>query len=253
MHKDALDLVRVYPAPGNRPGNYTDMDGYRAAAVAYLQRVKDESGLSLNEVAQRVGVSHTTLTRPLNNPLYKYVPKFATLQRIALATGIGLPTELTNLPNAQPIVAKLKLLTVRGVVAAGMWQAAEVVQDVPLGEALMVEDPAYVGLPQWAELLRGPSMNRTYLDGDYLHVVDAAALGYFPRAGDDVIVERRTGQDGKVERTCKRVAVIEGQRALIGDSTVEHWNDPLPLDGGDEDTLIQIIGLVVGSYRSRRR
>jgi transcriptional regulator with XRE-family HTH domain len=252
MHGDGWELVRVYPAHRDGSGHGIIMDDYRAAVVAYLRRVKDESGLSLNEVAQRVGVSHTTLTRPLNNPLYKYVPKFATLQRIALATGIELPGELTNAPVAQPTVATLKLLTVRGVVAAGMWQAAEVIQDVPLGEALMVEDPAYAGLPQWAELLRGPSMNRTYLDGDYLHVVDAAALGYFPRPGDDVIVERRSAQDGKIERTCKRVAIIEGARVLVGDSTIEHWNAPLPMESAD-DTLVQVIGLVVGSYRARKR
>jgi transcriptional regulator with XRE-family HTH domain len=96
MHGDGWELVRVYPAHRDGSGHGIIMDDYRAAVVAYLRRVKDESGLSLNEVAQRVGVSHTTLTRPLNNPLYKYVPKFATLQRIALATGIELPGELTN-------------------------------------------------------------------------------------------------------------------------------------------------------------
>lgn len=116
----------------------------------------------------------------------------------------------------------------------------------------MVEDARYAGLPQWAELLRGPSMNRTYLDGDYLHVIDGPSLGYFPRPGDDVIVERRASQDGTVERTCKRVALIDGKHALTGDSTVDVWNAPLPLDAGD-DTIVQIIGLVVGSYRPRPR
>jgi len=228
------------------------MDDYRAAAVAYLRRVRDESGSSLNEIAQRVGVSHTTLTRPLSNPDYKYVPKYATLQRIALHTGIPLPAELTN-PNAgSPTIARLRVLSVRGIVAAGMWQSVEVAQDEALGEAPMVEDPRYAGLPQWAELLRGPSMNRTYLDGDYLHVIDGPSLGYFPHPGDDVIVERRSGQDGKVERTCKRVTIIDGKHALVGDSNIEHWNEPLPLDNGP-DSIVQIIGLVVGSYRPRRR
>lgn len=228
------------------------MDEYRAAAVAYLRRVRDESGLSLNEIAQRVGVSHTTLTRPLNNPEYKYVPKYATLQRIALLTRIGLPPELTNETSGPPSLGRLRVLSVRGTVAAGMWQTVELVQDEPLGEAPMVEDSRYAGLPQWAELLRGPSMNRTYQDGDYLHVIDAPSLGYFPHPGDDVIVERRSAQDGKIERTCKRVQIIDGKPALTGDSMVEHWNEPLPLDAGP-DSIVQIIGLVVGSYRPRRR
>lgn len=252
MHGDENDPVRLYARHRNGPGRRRLMDEYRAAVVAYLTRVKDESGLSLNEIAQRVGVSHTTLTRPVNNPEYKYVPKFATLQKIAQSVGIPLPGVLTDQSSPPPSVAPLRTLSVRGVVAAGMWQSVELVQDEPLGEAPMVENPRFSSLPQWAELLRGPSMNRTYLDGDYLHVVDGPSLGYFPHEGDDVIVERRSGQDGKVERTCKRVKMIDGAAALVGDSTIEHWNEPLPLQSGD-DGLVQIIGLVIGSYRPRGR
>lgn len=252
MHGDENDDVPVYARHRNGVGRRKAMDKYRAAVVAYLRRVKDESGKSLNEIAQRVGVSHTTLTRPLNNPDYKYVPKFATLQKIANETQIPLPVELTDAAIASPTTAALKLLSVRGVVAAGMWQSREVTQDVPLGEVPMVEDGRYAGLPQWAELVRGPSMNRTYLDGDYLHVIDVPSLGYTPQVGEDVIVERRTAQDGTIERTCKRVAVVNGARALVGDSTVDHWNEPLPLDNG-EASYVQIVGLVVGSYRPRRR
>lgn len=226
------------------------MDDYRGAVVAYLIRVRDGSGLSLNEIAQRVGVSHTTLTRPVNNPDYKYVPKYATLQKIAQTTGVNLPPELTDASSSTPNIEPLRTLSVRGVVAAGVWQAVEFVQDVPLGEAEMVESRRYAGLPQWAELVRGQSMNRTYLDGDYLHVVDWPSLGYAPRAGFDVVVERRTIQDGKVERTCKRVATHSGDLALVGDSTVEQWNEPMSLDGGP-GTIVQIIGLVIGSYRHR--
>jgi DNA-binding XRE family transcriptional regulator len=96
MHDDDEHPLRLNARHQTGAGRWSEMAEYRQAAVAYLRRVRDESGLSLNEIAQRVGVSHTTLTRPLNNPEYKYVPKFATLQRIALLTRIGLPPELTN-------------------------------------------------------------------------------------------------------------------------------------------------------------
>lgn len=223
---------------------------YRAAVIAYLQQVQDESGLSLNEIAQRVGVSHTTLTRPLNNPNYKYVPKYSTLQRIASVTGVHLPLQLTEAPAPTKTAPTLKLLSVRGYVAAGMWQSAEAIQDETLGETNVIEDPRYSDIPQWAEIVRGPSMNRTYLDGDFLHVVDFAELGRRQRPGDDVIVEQRNAQDGRVERTCKRVTMIGGQMSLVGDSTVEHWNEPLPIDVANGG-VVQIIGLVIGSYRRR--
>lgn len=248
MHDDAISPHRL-----NAPTDFTAglgwvMAEYREAAIAYLRRVKGESPLSLNEIAQRVGVSHTTLTRPLNSASYKYVPKFGTLQKIADLTGIPLPRELTPANSGLPTTAPLSLLSVRGVVAAGMWQASELVQDEPLGVAPMVESSKYAGLRQWAELVRGPSMNRLYLDGDYLHVVDAGELGFFPRAGSVVIVERRSGQDGNVERTCKKIVAINDKLQLVGDSTVERWNQPLPLESG-EDGTVNVVGLVIGFYR----
>lgn len=252
MHEDEDELVPVNARHRDWPGRREQMDMYRAAAVAYLKRVRDESGLSLNEIAQRVGVSHTTLTRPVSNVDYKYVPKFATLQRIAQLTGIPLPPDLTQVNPAPPSEPRLRVLSVRGIVAAGMWQAIEDIQDGPLGETRIVEDLSYAGLPQWAELVRGESMNRTYRDGDFLHVVDAPSLGYSPQPDDDVIVERRSSRDGKIERTCKRIVMVNGKFALIGDSTIERWNSPLPLADG-EDTTVNIVGMVLGSYRPRRR
>lgn len=228
------------------------MDQYREAIVAYLRQVRETAPMSLNQIAQRVGVSHTTLTRPVNNPDYPYVPKFATLQKISLLTGIPLPAALTSVTVERSNKLPIRTLVVRGVVAAGMWQAAEVIQDEPLGSIPMVEDSDYEGLPQWAELVRGPSMNQVYDDGDYLHVVGFAELGYSPRPDDDVIVERRSSQDGTVERTCKRIVRQNGELALVGVSTFARWNEPLPLDNGP-DTLVQIVGLVIGSYRPRRR
>lgn len=252
MHDDAGTIARLYAQAGFRLGRGVEMDEYREAAIAYLKLVKASIDFSLNELAQRVGVSHTTLTRPLAKPDYPYAPKYATLQKIALATGIPLPPQLTETQAGAPAIVALKVLVVRGMVAAGMWQAVDAMQDTPLGEAPMVENPQYLGLDQWAELLRGPSMNLSYEDGDYLHVVSVPDLGYMPRPGDDVIVERRNGQEGTVERTCKRVALVDGEYALVGHSSVERWNAPLPLAGG-EDCLVQLVGLVVGHYHPRAR
>lgn len=226
------------------------MSAYREAAIAYLKRVERESDLTLNEIAGRVSVSHTTLTRPVRDPNYKYTPKYGTLRKVAAETGIPLPPELTADDPKPSIVKRLGTLHVRGIVAAGMWQAVEAVQDQALGEAPIIENARYQGVRQWAELVRGASMNRTYLDGDYLHVVDAGELGYRPVAGDAVIVERRQHQGGTVERTCKRIAAgLKGNLVLIGDSTVEVWNQPLAM-AGSADTEVEIVGLVIGSYRS---
>jgi transcriptional regulator with XRE-family HTH domain len=253
MHGDEPPFVPVYARHRNGPGRRRQMDEYRAAVVAYLKRVRDESGFSLNEIAQSVGVSHTTLTRPVNNPAYKYVPKFATLQRIATLTRINLPAALTTAEREPPSVVGLSQLVVRGMVAAGMWQAAELAQDEPIGTVSVLEDITYQGLPQWAELVRGPSMNNIFEDGDYLHVVGFADTGYHPRPGDEVVVERHRHQDGSVERTCKRIVVHNGALALVGDSKVERWNQPLPYGALEDGDDVRVVGLVIGSYRPRRR
>jgi transcriptional regulator with XRE-family HTH domain len=228
------------------------MSAYREAAIAYLKRVERESELSLNEIAGRVSVSHTTLTRPVRDPNYKYTPKYGTLKKVADETGIPLPPELTTAEPRSSNVKRLGTLPVRGIVAAGMWQAVEALQDDALGNAPIVENARFHGVPQWAELVRGASMNRSYRDGDFLHVVDAVEISYRPVAGDDVVVERRQHQGGTIERTCKRIAAdLKGGMVLVGDSSVESWNQPLPLVGS-VDTEVEIIGLVIGSYRPSR-
>lgn len=251
MHNDATE-DRAYRLALGNVGTGDQMSAYREAAIAYLKRVERESELSLNEIANRVSVSHTTLTRPVNSLDYKYTPKFGTLQKVADVTGIPLPPELTTDAPKPSNVKRLGTLPVRGIVAAGMWQAVEAVQDEGLGDAPIVENARFKGVPQWAELVRGASMNRSYRDGDYLHVVDACEIGYRPVAGDDVVVERRQHQGGTVERTCKRIAAgLRGSLVLVGDSTIETWNQPLPM-AGSADAEVQIVGLVIGSYRPTR-
>jgi hypothetical protein len=150
------------------------------------------------------------------------------------------------------MVVGVKPLPVRGIVAAGMWQALDLVQDQPLGTVPMMEDPQYAGFTQWLELIQGRSVDREYGDGWYVHVVDAIAIGYRPQPDDFVIVERRRYQAGLVERTCKKVVFSGGRAKLIGDSTDERWNKILDLeDTPDEE--VQVVGLVLGGYKPRRR
>lgn len=225
---------------------------YRDAAINYLRMVMDTTGKSATELARIAGVSQTTFTRPLNDPDYKYAPKFQNLQILAGKLGLSLSDDLLSYVNLETPTATLKVLPVRGIVAAGLWQTVDNLADQALEYVPMVEDPRYSGFPQWADLIRGPSMNRHYLDGDYVHVVDAIALGYSPIPDDHVIVDRREQQGGKIERTCKKVVLHEGRLALAGDSTEEKWNKPLPLSD-EEDVEVEVVGLVIGSYRSRRR
>lgn len=230
------------------------MSTYRELAVDYLRLVIATTGRTASDLAADAGVSSTTFTRPLNNPDFKYAPKFETLRKVSQLTGVALTAALTastehSLTNA----GKRRSITgieVRGVVAAGVWREVYLQMDEPLGVAPMVENPKYDGFKQWAEMVEGPSMNHHYLPGDFLHVVSTIDMGYAAKPGDHVIVERR--EAGKIERTCKVFDRRNGENVLVGDSTEARWNEPVTITA-DETSLteIEIVGLVIGAYRSR--
>jgi hypothetical protein len=69
----------------------------------------------------------------------------------------------------------------------------------------VLPDPRFERFPQWLEKVVGDSADLKIPNGHYAHVVDAIEMGYAPRAGDWVVVERRSDQGGKRERTIKQV------------------------------------------------
>lgn len=228
------------------------MGSYRESAVAYLRLVSERTGKPVSELAGMVGASHTTFTRPVNNPEYKYAPKFPKLKALSEKTGVPLTEDLVkNSGEFVEPVRPLKLLSVRWIASAGLWHTQDFAYDRPLGEVPMVEDKAYEGIEQWAELIQGESVNRTYKDGDYVHVVSTIGLGHRPEKGDAVIVVR-TDATGKMERTCKIVDVVDGRLVVRGDSTNEIWNSPIDIEC-DPEGSVEILGLVIGSYRPGRR
>lgn len=228
------------------------MGTYRESAADWLRLVASETGKPLSELADMVGVSHTTFTRPVNNPNYKYAPKFPKLQELSERTGVALPVELVKRATDDKLTIRpLQRLQLRWVAAAGLWRTQDFAYDRPMGDIPMVEDAAYAGVEQWAELIQGESMNRHYRDGDYVHVVSTIGLGHESRPGDHVIVVR-TDATGKIERACKLVDMKDGRRIVRGDSDNPIWNGPIDVETDPEGT-VEILGLVIGSYRPRRR
>jgi phage repressor protein C with HTH and peptisase S24 domain len=230
------------------------MTTYRELAVDYLRLVMAETRKTPTQLAGLAGVSSSTFTRPLNNPDFKYAPKFETLRKLSQETGVALTPALTA-SSQQMLTPEEKRrpignLEVRGIVAAGVWREVFMQLDQPMGVSPFVENPTYSEFRQWAELVEGPSMNKHYLPGDFLHVVSTIDSGYAPKYGDHVIVERRDGN--KIERTCKMYERRNGKPVLVGDSTDPRWNEPLPYDEGNgELTTVEIVGKVLGSYRPR--
>lgn len=218
----------------------------------WMKQVMRERDITPGDWAAKSGVHKSTIHRAIKDD-YEFVTSTRTLARLAKAVGATLPTvDQPSLTREQPT-----FLGVRYEVGAGLWRMVDDVGQVDYGQpSPVLADPAYSQFPQWLERVVGDSMNLEYPEGTLLHVIDTIALGYAPRAGDHVIVQRTSVQGGTVERTVKEVAFGPHGMTLIARSTNPRWaNHPVVVNGTghDQDNCeVGVVGLVLGSYRSRR-
>ncbi|WP_091738884.1 LexA family protein [Phenylobacterium immobile] len=232
------------------------MSDYKVAAVAYLRDVIEKTGKTASELADLVGISHTTFTRPLKNADYKYAIKFPTIQRLAEMTNVPLPPNLASGAGRAPTSSDPRIvpqfLGVRYRVRAGLWQEMDSEEAPEQIDYAVAPSHRYADWPQWLERVEGDSVNQKIPHGHYAHVVDARAMGYSPKTGDWVVVERHRDQGAIRERTIKQVEITEtGAVVLWPRSDNPKWSAPVDLLLGarqDEDIEAFIVGLVIGAY-----
>lgn len=140
---------------------------------------------------------------------------------------------------------------VRGQVAAGLWfEDGE--WDTPKYPEVPVVPSRYRNVPQIAYKVVGDSMDeRGFVDGSYVITVPYWQVRTQIQDGDAVVVERRDGS--RVERTIKIVVIGPGEYRLEARSTNPRWADTaivIPRDRPEaNDNSVEIIGLVIGSYK----
>jgi SOS-response transcriptional repressor LexA len=207
-------------------------------AREFMRRALDATGLSPYKLAKKAGIAPSTITRPLNDPTFKFVPKQATLNKIAEAAGLTAPT----VAEASPIVeAVSQWVPLVGEVRAGNW--AEVSHDPLIEEHIAVHLPEYARASLFALRVVGRSMDQKYPDGSV--VIAAPAIEAGIRVGDDVVVRRY--RDGLAETTLKEVTQ-NGDGYELTPRSSDATFKPLPFprigDASDQDG-IEIIGVVI--------
>lgn len=216
----------------------------------WLKRTMQERDITPAAWARMSGVAASTIQKAIKED-YQFVTSTRTLSKLAHALGVTPPAVDVRQTQEQPT-----FLGVRYEVGAGLWRMVDDVGQVDYGTAPVLADPAYAQFPQWLERVIGDSMNMEYPEATLLHVIDTIALGYAPRAGDHVIVQRTRDQGGTIERTVKEVAFGPHGMVLLARSSNPRWaNHPVVVteDGHDQDHCeVQVVGLVLGSYRSRK-
>lgn len=232
--------MRLYDA--NCPPHACDaMDGAQRIREWLKQTLKRE-GLTVEQWASRSGVHKSTIFRALKED-YEHVTSTRTLQKLAEAVGSEPPSILPEVKLAP------RFLPVRYTVQAGLWY--EVDAEVPPEQISLgvVPDTRFAGFPQWLEKVVGDSVDLRIPAGHYVHVVDAIELGYAPKDGDWVVVERRRDQGAVRERTIKQIEVSGGQVRLCPRSRNPKWVDAIDLSAGAKpgDAEVEIVGLVISA------
>ena len=142
-----------------------------------------------------------------------------------------------------------RYLPVRYKVQAGLWYEVDADEPPEQISHAVAPDPRFANWPQWLELVVGDSVNLRIAPGSYAHVVDAIEMGYAPKDGDFVVVERRRG--AVRERTIKQAEVKGWAVTLWPRSSNPKWSDPIQVNEGARDgeqIEVEIVGLVIGAY-----
>lgn len=129
---------------------------------------------------------------------------------------------------------------IMGEVAAGLWLEADVFEPDQDNKSHLLPLPDYPANAQYLLRVRGTSLNKIALPGDLIWCLDYGASGTSPSAGDLAVIERFTDGGGKIERTAKRIAAINGKIELVPESTDPRFKDPLIYDDGDPEFSLVI-------------
>jgi SOS-response transcriptional repressor LexA len=159
---------------------------------------------------------------------------------------LGAGQQESTADQPSPNIASPAGLRVAGVVGAGLWIETGTDSNEP--RTLHVPaDPRYPAQDQSGYEIRGTSTDKFARPGDFLIVVDRAAVGLPLRSGDIVLVTR-------IKKDLREVTVRRFQRSssdceLHFESTDPRYNNwlVLPNDLGDDAVILG--GIAVGVYR----
>ena len=241
-----LDYVHdctVFASSNARPKTQVVVLSARMAEIAdeardFMRRALEVTGWKPYRLAKEAGIAPTTITRPLNDPNFKFIPKQATLNKIAEAAGLTAPTVTEASLEVEPVS---QWVPVVGEVRAGSWTVIPAEPEIE--DHIPVRLPDYQRASLFAVRVSGRSMDLKYPDGSVVIALPPSEAGV--RVGDDVIVRRH--MNGMAETTLKEVTQVgDGLyelRPRSSDPTIEAF--PLPRANEAQQDGVEIIGVVI--------
>lgn len=229
-----------------------------------LAALKDQSGLSLREIARRMGYRNaSSIQRYFSADFTKpALPADFVAKLLPVLEGVGDPpiTREQILGLAPTLVSEFdiapgapgpKPLEIKGEVAAGLWMEAGLFETERAEESTLAGgDMRFPPAAQYLLRIRGESMNRIARDGDLILCLDFLQSGIDIKSGDVVVVERSRDGGHTIERTAKRVVRHNGEIELRPESTDPRFQEPVVFNDHDEDTAeVRIIAKVLNVIR----
>lgn len=212
----------------------------------FLEEAVAHSGLPPATLARRAAVSASTITRPLNDREFSFIPRSTTLQKIADAAGIPLPRSFTaGRPDPIPDGPEIRIVPIAGEATLGSWRPEPDMSAE--AEAWDRGDWAPVNLTEYASTPL--SAYRIRSDRDELSIAITApreATGI--RLDDEIIVRRWRGSFS--ETALWRVVAANPLRAVA--EAANEGMEELQLEArGPEERAPQVLGVVIQTIRHR--
>lgn len=209
----------------------------------------------------------------------RQIPGAAVIAQLeaALKVAPGVLYEMVADRKSAPAPIPLEQIFVRGEVQAGVWKSAVEWEPSEWFPITVPVDARYAGLPRYALLIRGDSMNRLYPDGTVVINVRFIDLLRSPESGERVVTLRRALTSDDYEATVKEYEfdpnldrhllwprstdpefqtpiIIPANRFIRIEEGQEIPTDDLMMhlpQAGEPDVMIS--ALVIGSYRPEGR
>ena len=221
------------------------------AAEAFGEGGISAQGWGLYESGKRPGIFRPEVQRKLAKAL-GVTPADLLEARRALDGPAAERRPMAEIREFRPKAAAGDLI-IRDRVQAGAFLVADDLSQLEPRPYPALRDSRYPAAEQWLSQVVGDSVNLLgIIEGDLVHCVSAIDIGYTPRTGDIVEVERLRFGGRMRELTVKQVEVTTEGVVLWPRSTNEQFSAPVVLTDGladGEEAEVRIRGLIVGSIR----
>lgn len=201
-----------------------------------IKEIRELKKMTQDQLAELVGTSQSTMVRIERGGAIKSGME----ERFAKALGCTIQ-ELFGFSEYQPV--SVREIPVIGAVEAGIWMESE-----GFSETETLDFPPPAGYPPesvFALKVKGESMNKVFLNGDYIVCIYCEAC---PNIENGKYVVAQRTRAGLFETTVKRLTIKEdGTQWLYPESTDVKFQ-PIKIDGEEGDE-IRIIAVVIAAYK----